>query len=253
MKSIHISRMERIRSINLRIGFAAAFVLAILAFNWSSERVTAPSFGEEETWNEVPLKPFVISEPRPPEIPPSTLLKPQDLIIEVPNLVVSTLLPSLVPTDTSAIASATLGNTEPALPPTAGNAPPPPRETDPAVSPIFKLVEEMPRFPGCEDLALGKEEKYACSSNKMLEFIYNNIRYPELARQNGIEGTVYIQFVVEKDGSITGAKIVREIGGGCGEEALRVVSKMPIWQPGRQQGNPVRVQFSLPVKYKLGK
>ena len=72
-----------------------------------------------------------------------------------------------------------------------------------------------------------------------------------MARENGIEGTVYIEFVIGKDGSVTGANVKRGIGGGCNEEALRVVNSMPKWKPGKQQGNPVKVKYTLPVKFKL--
>lgn len=102
---------------------------------------------------------------------------------------------------------------------------------------IFKVVEQKPEFPDGEAA--------------MLKFIYDNIKYPSIARENGVEGTVYVSFVVEKDGSITDVKVVRDIGAGCGEESMRVVKKMPRWQPGKQRGRPVRVQFNLPVKYKL--
>lgn len=85
----------------------------------------------------------------------------------------------------------------------------------------------------------------------MLKFIYDNIQYPGIARENGVEGTVVVQFVVEKDGSITDVKVIRDIGAGCGAEAMRVVNKMPKWNPGKQRGRPVRVQFNLPVKFKL--
>jgi protein TonB len=112
----------------------------------------------------------------------------------------------------------------------------------------------MPRFPGCEDLPT-KEEKKQCADKKMLEFIYKNIKYPAIARENGVEGTVVIQFVVEKNGEITDAAIVRDIGAQCGQEALRVVSLMNQqnikWTPGMQRGRPVRVQFNLPVKFRF--
>ena len=74
-----------------------------------------------------------------------------------------------------------------------------------------------------------------------------------MARENGIEGTVYIEFVIGKDGSVIGAGVKRGIGGGCNEEALRVVNAMPNWKPGRQQGNPVKVKYTLPVKFRLQK
>ena len=110
---------------------------------------------------------------------------------------------------------------------------------------LFKVVEEMPRFPGCED------NNKNCADKKMLEFIYQNLRYPALARENGVEGTVVVTFIVEADGRIKEPKIVREIGGGCGDEVLRVVNLMPTWIPGKQKGEAVRVQFNLPVRFKL--
>ena len=164
---------------------------------------------------------------------------------------VAGLLPSLIPTDTSAAVGEEPGNVQPTAPTIAKATPLPPDEPEKAAL-IFVIVEEMPRFPGCEVRDLAKKERYECATNLMLKFIYDHIRYPEIARQNGIEGTAYIKFVVETDGAISQATIVRDIGGGCGAEALRVVGLMPKWLPGFQRGKAVRVQFNLPVKFKLG-
>ena len=118
---------------------------------------------------------------------------------------------------------------------------------------IFKVVEEMPRFPGCETLV--ESERFNCSQKRLLEYIYTNIKYPAEARKNSIEGRSVAQFVVEKDGSISNVQIVRAIGGGCDEEVQRVVMSMndmaEKWIPGRQRGKDVRVQFTLPVSFKL--
>lgn len=104
---------------------------------------------------------------------------------------------------------------------------------------VFVVVEEDPEFPG------GMKAMYA--------FIEKNLVYPEAAKAAGIAGKVYVSFIVEKDGSITNVKILRDIGYGCGDEALRVVKMMPKWIPGKQRGNPVRVQYNLPVVFKLNK
>ena len=104
---------------------------------------------------------------------------------------------------------------------------------------VFVVVEDDPEFPG------GMDALHA--------FIEKNLVYPEEAKAAGIEGKVYISFTVEKDGSITNVKILRDIGYGCGDEAVRVVKMMPKWIPGKQRGNPVRVQFNLPVVFKLNK
>ena len=112
-------------------------------------------------------------------------------------------------------------------------------QTDDVDDAVFVVVEKSPEFPG------GNDSLYA--------FIGRNIKYPEMAKKNKIEGRVFVTFVIEKDGQVSSAKILRDIGGGCGEEALRVVNSMPKWKPGTQRGNPVRVQFNLPIMFQLQK
>jgi len=102
---------------------------------------------------------------------------------------------------------------------------------------IFDVVETMPSPPG------GME-----GWNKYLS---NNLKYPTQARRMGIEGTVYVVFVVNTDGSIQDVEILRGIGGGCDEEAMRVVAAAPKWEPGKQRGKPVRVKMRLPIRFKL--
>ena len=121
---------------------------------------------------------------------------------------------------------------------------------DTSITDVFKVVEQMPRFPGCEELT-DESSRKNCAKKRMLEFIYKNIRYPESARKTGIEGTVVIRFIIDKEGAIRNATIIREIGGGCGEAALKTVEMMPNWIPGKQRGKAVNVYFNLPVKFKL--
>jgi protein TonB len=102
---------------------------------------------------------------------------------------------------------------------------------------IFTVVEQQPEFEG------GYEA--------MMNFIRKNMRYPASARRMGVEGTVYVSFVVSKDGSISEVQVVRGISADCDKEAMRVVSMMPPWKPGRQNGKPVFVRFVLPIKFKL--
>lgn len=112
----------------------------------------------------------------------------------------------------------------------------------------------MPRFPGCDDLPTNKE-KDKCAQDKLLAYMYENIKYPVIARENNVEGLVVIQFVVEKNGTISNARVAKDIGAGCGKEALRVVemmNNMPTkWSPGKQRGRPVKVEFTLPVRFRL--
>jgi len=128
-------------------------------------------------------------------------------------------------------------------------------EITPEEEKVFSVVEEMPRFPGCEDIILSKEERKKCAEDNMLRFIYHHIRYPDSARINGTEGRAIIQFNVSEKGMVDNATLVRDIGHGCGEEALRVVNLMKeeniIWKPGIQEGKPVKVKFTLPIAFKL--
>ena len=121
----------------------------------------------------------------------------------------------------------------------------------PQGDPIFKVVEEMPRFPGCETMDGSAAEKKECAKGKMLEYIYSQLKYPTAAKDAGIEGMCVIRFIVEKDGQISEGTILRNIGGGCGEESLKIVNTMPKWIPGKQKGQPVNVQYTLPVRFKL--
>ena len=122
---------------------------------------------------------------------------------------------------------------------------------------IFKIVEQMPRFPGCEEVDGNNWKKKNCSNIKLLQFIQANIKYPEEAKKNGTQGRCFVGFIVEKDGTISDFKLIRDIGSGCGEESMRVVKLMAekklIWTPGIQRGKKVRVQFNLPVHFKLDK
>ena len=102
---------------------------------------------------------------------------------------------------------------------------------------IFQVVENSPEFPG------GEEALY--------KYLSENIKYPALAKENNITGRVYVTFVVEKDGSIANPQIRRDIGGGCGAEAVRVVKAMPKWKPGKQRGKAVRAQYNLPIVFNL--
>ena len=102
---------------------------------------------------------------------------------------------------------------------------------------VFTIVEEMPSYPG--------------GDQKMYEYLGKNIKYPQIARESSIQGRVFVNFVVEPDGSVSNVKVLRGIGGGCDEEAVRVVKSMPKWKAGKQRGKAVRVSYTLPVVFKL--
>ncbi len=134
-------------------------------------------------------------------------------------------------------------------------APPPPSRMDetPEEPEIFIAVENMPAFPGCETID-DEEKRRACTDRKLLQYIYSNLKYPPIARENSIEGTVVASFVIDQSGSVQQIKLLKDIGANCGEEVLGVLESLQTpWQPGRQQGRAVSVQFQLPVKFRLEK
>lgn len=102
---------------------------------------------------------------------------------------------------------------------------------------VFEVVEQMPSFPGGE--------------KALLEYLGNNIKYPVVAQENGVQGRVVISFVVEKDGSITDVKVARSVDPSLDKEATRVVKSMPKWIPGKQNGSAVRVKYTVPVAFRL--
>ena len=124
------------------------------------------------------------------------------------------------------------------VPPTEPNSPTPPAlNAEEDEEEVIQYVETSPEFPG--------------GTEALMQYIADNIQYPDSARANKIEGTVFIQFVVEADGSLTNFKLCRDIGYGCGEEALRVVQSMPRWVPGDINGRKTRSRFTLPIMFRL--
>ena len=103
---------------------------------------------------------------------------------------------------------------------------------------IFTIVEEQPSFQGGGNAAF-------------LKWVGQNLKYPSQAQRMGIEGKVYVQFVIEKDGTVTDVKAIKGIGGGADEEAVRVIQSAPKWSPGMQRGRPVRVRMILPISFQL--
>lgn len=109
---------------------------------------------------------------------------------------------------------------------------------DTSADPVYVAVDTMPSFPG--------------GNMARVKFLQDNMHFPDLAREKRIQGTVYVTFIVEKDGKVSNVRILSGIGGGCDEESMRVVKLLPPWNPGKCGNNPVRVQMNMPLKYTLG-
>ncbi|MDZ4680729.1 MAG: energy transducer TonB [Saprospiraceae bacterium] len=239
-------RSIRLRGVFLNLGLTISLGISVLAFSIVQPELADGNFSiepYEPDYIEPEMPRTDFKKPLPPPPPPLQKLAVTEEVVEPPVFEDKSI------DATSSVERPAALNVEPPSMP-----PPPPRAEEPDETP-FRVVEQMPRFPGCEAFSGTNAEKQACATQKLLEFIYKNIKYPAAARDNGIQGTVVVSFVVEKDGKLTDAVVLRDIGGGCGTEALRVINLMNekdlTWVPGKQRGRPVRVQFNLPVKYRL--
>ena len=113
--------------------------------------------------------------------------------------------------------------------------PEPPKHEEEAK--VFDVVEQMPSFPG--------------GPSALMEYLHDHVKYPVVAQENGVQGRVFVSFIVERDGSITDVRVVRSVDPSLDREAARVVSSMPRWTPGKQNGSAVRVKYNVPVSFRL--
>lgn len=112
-------------------------------------------------------------------------------------------------------------------------------------------ADQMPYFKGCAELPNGSPEKRACSNKNLIDFIAQNLNYPAKAKVTGVEGTVYVSFIVSENGRVSDATLLHDIGGDCGREALRVAGMLPDFEPAKQDGNFANVKLNLPVRFSL--
>lgn len=234
---------------NFRFGLMTVLAFVLLSFSWTTYDNVQYEADIEIFDDLLPIDvPPTPKPPPPPPPPPPPVIEPvPDELIpedEEPDFVDQTVDED----DVVEEAPIEIPEEEIVAPP------PPPPVVEVEVDEIIDIAEQMPRFPGCEKIQGGNEEKKACASKKLLEYIYSNLKYPRIALETGIEGTVVIQFVVNKEGVITDAKAVRAIGGGLEAAALKVVDDMNMlperWTPGKQRGRNVSVKYTLPIKFK---
>lgn len=200
----------------LSIGLTLALLLVLLAFEWRQYDFSIKDLGTLDDEFEEQLEIPPTEQPPPP--PPPPVIPPE--IIEVPDEEEEE--EGIIEIDVEFDESEILED----LP------------VEEEVDEIFLVVEEQPTPVG------GVKAFYGC--------IQETLRYPTQAARMGVEGKVYVDFVVEKDGTLSGVGVLKGIGGGCDEEAVRVVRDCPVrWNPGKQRGRPVRVRFRLPITFKL--
>lgn len=171
--------------------------------------------------------------PPPPPPPPPTI----ETVKFTPPVVVDKEIEEEQPPPQEKLSETTVGVVTQEGDENATELPPEPVVTDPDEGKVFTYVEEMPTFPGGE--------------GAMYDYLRNKIKYPPMARENNITGKVYINFVVDKNGEIQDVKVLRGIGFGCDEEAVRVIKAMPAWKPGKQNGRSVSVSYNMPINFTL--
>ncbi len=214
--------LERKRPVFFQLGLIIAISAALVAFEWKT-----PDYG-----NTV-LPPRVTFEPEPDRTEIFKEKKPE--LPKPPTVTIFNVVDKTTDDFPEIDINTEIGLGEKIEPYKMPEVlPDEPGDKDPE---IFIVAEEMPFFPG-GDAAL-------------MRYLSLNIKYPRAARETGISGTVYVTFVVETDGSVSSIGVLRSVAGGCTEEAVRVVSEMPDWTPGKQRGKPVRVRMNLPVKFTL--
>lgn len=219
------ANIETHKLTSILMGVVVAVSVLFFAFEWSSQTkkldesiIVQDVLAEEEI--EITRR-----DPTPPPPPPPPAPETPE-IIQVVEEKVETRIEINTEDDASK------RQMEAFVPP-----PPPKPKVEEVTEEIFVVVEEQPEFPG--------------GNTAMMKFLSDNIKYPVIAQENGIQGRVITNFVVERDGSITDVQVVRGVDPSLDKEAVRVIQSMPRWKAGRQRGSAVRVRFTLPVVFRL--
>lgn len=219
--------LERSKQVFLMIGLVVALGAVLLAFEWKSRPSQVSSLGNlevAEVEDEViPITRQEQVQPPPPPPPPQVIevLKIVDDNVDI--LDDMSLFDSEADKETFIDVAPVIQTVK--------------EEKEEEEAQVFFIVEEMPEFPGGEAA--------------LRRFIANSIKYPQIAQENGIQGRVYVQFVVDRDGSITNASVARGVDPSLDKEALRVVNSLPKWKPGMQRGKPVKVSYTVPINFVL--
>lgn len=220
--------LERGKTLSVLMGFVVGLAVLFVGFEWSTRDVmvvqesdgVADIIAEEE-----------VEITRPENTPPPPPPPPAPVVTEVLNVVeddVELEQQDILSSEDNQQEAQTAVYTPPAVVE---------EEEEEAAQQIFTVVEEMPEFPG--------------GQGELLKYLGKSIKYPVIAQENGIQGRVICAFVVNRDGSIVDAEVLRGVDPSLDKEALRVINSMPKWKPGKQRGKPVRVKYTVPVVFRL--
>jgi len=219
--------LEKSKGTGLLLGLVVGLAVLFVGFEWGQRDLNiSDNEGIADVIAEEEIEITTQNEPPPPPPPPP----PAPEAVEVLNIVednANIQQVDIISSEDNQQAAQTQTYVPPA----------PVEEEEEDAQQIFQVVEKMPEFPG--------------GTTAMMSFISKAIKYPVVAQENGIQGRVVCSFVVNRDGSIVDAEVVRGIDASLDKEALRVISTMPKWKPGEQRGKPVRVKFTLPVQFRL--
>jgi protein TonB len=221
--------LEGGKTLSVLMGLVVALAVLFVGFEWGSSeiQVVTASEGVADIIAEEEIE-ITRQEDTPPPPPPEPA--PQQVEIEVLNVVEDDVEVANIDIISSA-------DTQTAAQVQTYVAPTIVEEEEESEQTIFTIVEKDPQFPG------GQAE--------LLKWLNKTMKYPVIAQENGIQGRVTCQFVVNKDGSVVDAEVVRGVDPSLDREALRVISLMPKWTPGEQRGKPVRVRYTVPVVFRL--
>jgi periplasmic protein TonB len=226
LKKSEKADLEKRKGLFLQIGLVTVLALILIAFEWTTRDVSTSSLGE---LSDVVMEEEIIPITRPEEVqPPPPPPPPQ--VTEVLNIVEDDvdIDDELFIDDVEARADTRIEFSEMVME----------DEEEAEEEEIFFIVEDMPDFQG------GGQDAFR-------KYIAENLRYPQIAAENGIQGRVFVQFVVNANGEVSDATVVRGVDPSLDREAVRVVMSSPKWTPGRQRGEPVRVAFTFPINFVL--
>jgi len=245
---------DRNRSAFLKVGFIVALLSVIIIFQTESMVVTAEEY-QVLPEDDILIEPIRTPHSEKVKTPPIKAPEPEDIIEKIDEQDDFVEAKEEPIQDDNVI---TKESTEEFFVPTVDTTTktkvtPPAPKPEPVPEPEVELVfraERMPCFATCSQNT-DESERRKCTEEALLSFIYSKLRYPIAAKENGIEGGVVTSFVVDKDGNVKDIKTKRDIGGGCGKEIRNILSQLPKWSPGKQNGRPVHVQYTIPIKFKL--
>ena len=215
--------LEDKKMLFVMMGLVMVLSLLYIGFEWTDKEITVYAATDTSLLAEEEIEVVQTAQELPPPPPP-----PAPEIVEILNVVEDNV-------EVASVEINTENNKDKVVAISAPVTSAPIEEEEDHV--IFQVVEKMPSFPG-GDAALFK-------------FLGENVKYPVIAQENGVQGRVICQFVVNRDGSIVDVEVVRSVDASLDKEAIRVIKSMPKWSPGQQRGKPVRVKYTLPVNFKL--